>query len=321
MYIKNIFKLQDNDYSNATQKDKMYNMIDGKTNNLYIYDNNKTKIDTKTMLNNYKLITYNSINNFYVMNTNNSVNFKIVNMNFEEINDFIIIPNFKRSINDIAFDKDNNRYLLVDNLLAYAIDSNGKFIKSLINTNDFYEKTYDCCYKLIVHPNDFKFTAIGTDGKYIYVAYIKNGSTYLAKLSQKGNLVENMFIGDNIIIKSILFNDGLYLLGNESTNNNLYEIGTSSGGNIDPKIQEIIDKIIVLLNNVAINEEKVANLIDAESQKIKKIVETSDNFEEILAINNSAKEIITLASAIENSQYDNLVIILESIIELEKYLN
>ena len=321
MYIKNIFTLQDTNYTNATIKDTMYHIVDGISNDLYIYDNNKNKNNTKSLSSNYKLIAYNSIDNYYIMNNNNSIKFDKINSDLESIGTFNIKTNNKRIINDIAFDKYSNQYLAIDNLIAFAISTDGKIIKSLIDPYDFYEKKYDCYCELIINPKGFKFTAIGADENYNYVTYTKNGSTFLAKLSKYENIVEKLYIGDNVEINSIVFNDKLYLLGTDNGINKLYEISNSISGALDPKVQEIINKILDLLNNVSVNEKAIANMIDVESKKIQKIIDISDNFEEILAINNSAKEIVTLATTMETSQHNNLIIILESILQLEKYLN
>lgn len=317
MFIKNIFYLEDNNYSNATFKDNQYYMLDYLTANIYSYDNNKKRIEAKRLNQKYTILTYNAKDDCFIMGQGSS-KFNKLDNTFKETDKFIV-KNCRQNINDIAYDKFNDKYLIVDDLNAYSVNSYGSFIKNELFTYDFYQKCCDSPKRTM--PSNFKFTAIGTDGAFNYVAYCKNGSSFLSKLSKNGNLIETLFIGDNIRIKSILFNEKLLLLGTDNKKNYLYEIDFGTDSKHDPKIQMIIDNIISLIQNVAYNEAAIGNLVNSESEKVRKITEIGQTAEEIIGVNNSVIPIITEAAVMEAKQNSNLLLLLQSILELEKYLN
>jgi hypothetical protein len=201
----------------------------------------------------------------------------------------------------------------------YSVNTNGEFIKSEIIPSEFYtiKSTNACKSEASIFPSDFTFTATGADDNYNYVAYQKNNSSFIAKLAKSGSIIDTLYIGDNKTVNSIGVNNGLFLSVNDG-HNYLYEIETNSS---NTKENEILNKIIKLLDNVSTNEISIANLITSEANKINKVLEISSDVNKILEVNYTVTDVIKETENLENIQQENLNIILESIKELEKYLN
>src|SRR5574344_658908 len=333
MNIKSILNLENSvsDYTNATTRDNNFELLDSTTNKLYIHDKTGKKIDEKPLNKNFKTLTYNDKENFYLMLDDNTKNtFSKLDENLNEIDTFEVDTNIpiKSTITDIFFDKVNNKYLITDRINAYSVDLQGKFLKYELLMSDFYNITIAnngrYSYEKI-SPDNFCFTGIGSDENYKYIAYSKNNSSYVSKISNNGSLADNLFIDDNLLVHSILHNDSIFLATKKDEKkvkqNNIYELDLSnSNPSINNKIEEILNNIILLLNNVSTTENSVANLIFSEANKIKKILEISNDPNTILKANDSVKDIISTAADLELSEHDNLNILLESIVELEKLI-
>jgi hypothetical protein len=203
MYIKKTYVLEDTDYSNATVKDSEFYVLNG-NNSLYIYNKDK-KINTKSLLKNYTVLTYNG--EFYLMNLNGAKTFDKINSEYKVIGKFNIKKNSHKKINDIFYDKYDNKYLVAEKLNVYSVDFDGNYLKNEVFATDFYNIKNNgvCKIEYATSPFDFKFTAVGTDGEYKYVAYEKNGSSFLTKISKNGNVIETLFIGDGKHVNSIVF--------------------------------------------------------------------------------------------------------------------
>lgn len=319
MYIKEIKNINlYNDYSNMTIKDNFLHILN--KNKIHIYDLNGNKIEEKELSNEYKLLTYNSDDNNYLMHVGDSSRIYIkLNFNYEEY-DMINENTFGRrlkKITDIYYDNEENKYLVANENQVYSFDALGNYLKNEINVNEFFNiPINDMSY-----VPDFTFSGIAKDNNYKYVSYNENGSNFIAKLSKKGNLIENLFISDEVKINSLVpVNNMLYALGNDGENNYLYIIGDGSGS-INPKVNEIIDRIIVLTSNVSDSENAIASIINAEANKIKRVLTVTDDPNVMLAVNESANEMIKTVGELENNEYINLQKLLESILELEQYLN
>lgn len=319
MYIKEIKDLNlYNNYSNMTIRDNVLHILN--KNKIYIYNLDGNKIDEKEISNEYKLLTYNNDDNNYLMHIGDSSRIYIkLNFNYEEY-DMINENTFGRrlkKITDIYYDNENKKYLISNENQVYSFNVLGKYLKNEINVNEFFNiPINDMSY-----TPDFTFTGVSIDENYKYVAYNENGSNFVAKLSKRGNLIENLFISDEVKINSLVpVNNMLYALGNDGENNYLYIIGDGSGS-INPKVNEIIDRIIVLTSNVSNSENAIASIINEEANKIKRVLEITDDPNVILNVNESANEMIKTVGELENNEYINLQKLLESILELEQYLN
>jgi hypothetical protein len=318
MYIKEKYLLNDKHYSNMIVKDGLFHFIDKDSNSIQIYDK-QNKNNTIKLNNAYDIFTYNNSELLYLMSLNGNKKFNKLNENYEEFDYLAIKSNIKRKINDIYYDKTSNKYYIVDNLLMYSVNTNGEFIKSEIIPSEFYtiKSTNACKSEASIFPSDFTFTATGADDNYNYVAYQKNNSSFIAKLAKSGSIIDTLYIGDNKTVNSIGVNNGLFLSVNDG-HNYLYEIETNSS---NTKENEILNKIIKLLDNVSTNEISIANLITSEANKINKVLEISSDVNKILEVNYTVTDVIKETENLENIQQENLNIILESIKELEKYLN
>lgn len=321
MYIKNKIDLTSNRINtNMTIKDNNFEFLDSNSNNLYIHNKKGELINEVNLSKNYIIFTYNQKDNIYLMSTCGHINhFEKLSTDYKKLDNFVIKPNCLKlmKINDIFFDRINSKYLIADDKNIYSVDEKGKFLRDEVLTDEINSNSCcndqfcECCINL-------RFTAVGTDGINKYVAYEKNCSTYVSKFSKNGSLISTMFLDDDIDVFSICIDGGIYLGVNKNKKNYVYELVEGNDDCcIDPKISEILDKIIGQLNSISISENSISSLIDAEVAKIKKILEISTNPNEILAVNNSVKDTIKEATNLENSQKDNLKTLLDCLKELE----
>lgn len=329
MYIKNKLDLNSTkDHCNMTTRNNNFEFLESNTNNLYVYNKNGTLISKEQLDKNYIVLTFNDNENTYLTSTCAHTNhFEKLRRDYKKIENFVIKTDNSKfiKINDIFFDRKNSKYLIADDRNIYSIDQNGNFLNNEICTKELFENTSCCCCNECCSNNNCcneRFVAIGSDGIYKYAAYTKNSSSYISKFSKNGALINKMFVDDNTDILSIGINNGIYLGVKKNQKNFIYELAEKSKVNyIDPRISDVLDKILTQLNTVSISENSISSLINSEAYKIKKILEISTDTNEILAVNNSVKETLKEAVTLDTLQKDNLKILLESLKELENIIN
>ncbi len=321
MYIKKINKLGiDNLASNLTTKDFNFEALNN--NQIYVLDKDNSLIAIKTLKNPYKIFTFNdNIQEYIMMNENGT--FNRVNTNLEETNELKISKPNKLKVNDVFFDKLNNRYLLADNQYVYSNSINGDFLKNEVNIDDFYtiRTTISCgCPINKIVPSDFAFTAVGSDENGKYIAYNKNNSAYLALVSENGSKASELFIGDNLKVNSIAINDGIFLNVTKGNDDYLYEISLSDGGSVSPQIEDIISNLNTLIDKIGSSEAQIGTLIQTEADKVRKVLNETTDLNLILQTNASVSDVVSGLANIELSEKDNLNLIIEAIMELQKII-
>jgi len=210
---------------------------------------------------------------------------------------------------------------MIMNKKIASINYDGTDYKNEVNTTDFYQTEIvieNCIRVTKIVPRDFSFLASGTDSEYKYVAYKKNNSTFLAKVSESGTKIDELYIGDNVNINSIVLNDGLYLNGINEENNIIYEISLVMDGGINNIINDIVNSLINLIDKVSLSETSIASIILTEADKVKKVIETTSNIDKILEVNESILPVISEAVALEQYERSNLNDIMKLIEELLK---
>lgn len=140
----------------------------------------------------------------------------------------------------------------------------------------------------------------------------------LYKIVKVEDFDELIDIRDNIDINSIVFNDGLYLNGIKDSDNIIYEISPYEDIEIDSVLQDIINSLINLIDKVSMSENSIANIISTEADKVKKVINSTDDVDKILEVNESILSIISEAVSLEQYERSNLNDIIRLVEELIK---
>lgn len=321
MYIKKIVPLGTNKVATSlTTRDSNFEaLVDN--DKIYVLNKNNDVISIKNLNNSYGIFTFDDYKKEYVM-VPKSGTIKRVNTNLEEFDEFKVSKPFEDKVDDIFFDILNNRYLILEKKRVYSVDPNGKYLKSEVNSNDFYSVRVvnTCgCIKKEIEPSDFMFTAIGSDASGKYVAYNKNNSAYLAMVSENGSKMDEIFLGDNLKVNSIVSNNGLYLNVGKDGVDYLYELSISDGS-ISGKLQDIISNLNSLIDKISFTETQIGSLISAEADKIKKVLSETTDLNLIINTNESVSTVINGLAQVELGERDNLALIIQAINELEKII-
>jgi len=91
----------------------------------------------------------------------------------------------------------------------------------------------------------------------------------------------------------------------------------------DPK-DKIINVIANILASIALEEAAVAHILNAEGEKIQKIIAVSDNSEELVAVNNSVRDLVIEVTEFEKTLLEKLTkveTILQDLITLSNNWN
>ncbi|MEG1009435.1 MAG: hypothetical protein RSF67_06470 [Clostridia bacterium] len=313
-------------------------------------------------------IPFNSISNGNECNTFYLSSKDEVNKIYKTDNRFKPLTNIKLSvpsnmigkIKSIFFNKYECKILITTEKNVYSVTKEGNFIKEEVNIDEFSEckkrneVSYpNCCNCGVREPvknknKNIVFTAGGYFCGYKYVAYTKNNSCYLAKISENGNIIKKSYIGDNITINSIFekCNNLEFLVTTDAGYNYIYitnlccrrkckdccNCGNDccydnegycedecfdcsscftecyeeeyccsdeeccsehSKCNCEKNICDIIESIAYI-------EVGLSHILNAEGEKVQKILECSDSCDEILKVNESVNKTIYNITTLEH---------------------
>ncbi|MEG2621138.1 MAG: hypothetical protein RSA10_03550 [Bacilli bacterium] len=202
------------------------------------------------------------------------------------------------------------------------------------------------CTSQLPNKIENRFTCAGYYCGNKYVAYTKDNSAYLASISPNGNIISNEYIDDNIIINSIFSVKGnlqflitknnkynyIYITNLKCCNGevinidhcNLCEEACDCNYNVD--CLEICDNCkydyLEIINNqckkhecsadnniiesIALIETALSHILNAEGEKIQKIIAMTNDPDELLKVNNSVSQVIKNITFLEHVLYDKL---------------
>ena len=220
-----------NNFINAKFLNNKYYFLN-KTKEIYIYNQYLNLESIKKTEYQFINITFNNKINKFVASTKDSFNrLYILNENFEIISvfDLKIPTNLQNKISDLYFDKETISYTITTNSSILKIDENGNFEK-LISKN----------HNIVSTLNN-------------YVTLNINNSLFLCKISKNGNIIQKIYIDDDINPKIIkVSNKYLELL----SNNYIYKY-------------IIIANELIELNLIYDTEKNINNYINNILKKIK----------------------------------------------------
>ena len=312
-------------------KDNYYFLND----NIDIYNCCLNKINTITN-NNYKVITNGKkCNEYYAIKECDNKNIYILDKYFNEI-DIIKLKvenKYIGNINSIYLDCNKCKIIVSIGIKVYSITLDGYFIKDELSNLTYNEiinrkiiNSNKCCNKKIIsNPN---ITSIICFCNKLYIAYIKNNSSYISEISKSGNVVNTYFIDDDIIINSIMnvkhnmqllitkYNKFNYLYIIDICCNKLYDKYCEINCDEECKIDiEICDRekcnVNGIIKSIALIECSLAHILNAEGEKIQKSVRCCNNLCELLKVNDSVTNTIKQITCLEDILKDKLEIALK----------
>ena len=308
--------------------------------------------EIKNICNNNILTTYNDYaecpnKGFFVTKPDDNENIYVLDSCLNEIDNINLnVPNknYIKEIQGIAYDPDLAKIYIAHQNKVFSVNNQGDFIKDELNKPTLNEIssnktiTIASCNPCIpqtttttISPN---IQAIGRADNNILVAYQKNGSNFLAKLTANGNLVNKKYIDDNVEPTNILETScGIHVLAKKDNKyiyfytydknssccrkkKNYCEIILDGECRMDiecdfPWPCSLDTSICEVVKSVALIENALATLINCESEKIKDAINKSKCTKELVDINNSVSKTITNISMLEQNLKEKLDTALE----------
>ncbi len=319
-------------YTSATFKCNNYILTKPACNQIKIYNYLLHPINEINTCFKYKTITTaKHYNQFYATKINDNKHIYILNNIYKEIDKITLkLPNnYYNEILSITFDCDNCKIIIAQKTKVFSVTLQGDFIKDelsketikQITENNYttYKSLNGCCYKQPIRYN-INITSIGYFCKYIYVAYTKNNSAYISKISDIGNIIKTHYIEDNITINSIFSaNNVLSLLITKNNNYNyIYttdlcckyccEIKNTDECRIDCECLNYCHKDCCndIICSIACMEKGLAHILNTEGEKLQKGIKLAKDIPELLKVNECINKTITDITLLEQVLYSKL---------------
>ncbi|MFV0249440.1 MAG: hypothetical protein ACK5HP_00135 [Bacilli bacterium] len=314
---------------------KCNNYLFFKTNEkiLEFFNCNFKKIVSKKLCDSYITITVGEENCFYALKQDDYDYIYILNDKFIEVDRIFlnVSRNFKKIIKSISYNK-NKIYILTSDLL-YSVTTNGDFIKVELNQSNlenfnnksetiYFKNLNGCCIEKN-KKSKIIFSSVGFFCDKLYVSYIINNSSYVSLISKNGNIINKIYIDDNIEVNSILtVNENLeFLVTKVGKYNYLYitdyccsKIKKIDNCNIclEPckkdkcHVCDCKQQYCDLLESIALEEAAISHILNAEGEKIQKAVCLSNNICDLLKINESVTKTISNVNILEQILLEKL---------------
>lgn len=291
MYMKERIKLDK--YKSVVYNNCYYKFLN---NNINIYNSNKEKINE--VKGDYKLITFYD-KYYYVLKNNCTI---IVLNNYYEEQDCIKIDNKSEIVSFVIMD--NLIYLATKDRI-FTTDMCGNYIEEVLLSNDnIYEyESYNlkglnnCC--ITKKRKTTNITSIGVCNGSLYVGFTKNNQAYLGSLKD-GLIINTQWIECSSKIISILcVNKKIELLISK------YDCYTYLLYDGCKKTTSCKDEECSIIDSIAKIECGIADIIESETKKINKVVETEDICN-ILKVNGSVTKMISNITLLETVLIEKL---------------
>lgn len=255
----------------------------------------------------------NVANNLFIATcVNDTKNLFLINEAYEKVNTISLkIPKFYEGcINHIFYDQDCHQTIITNNQCVYAVDDCGNYLSSKISQETTHCLLKNHCEPCVceTHPciNNYYTCAIVISNQ-LFVAYTKNHSAYIAQISCNGNLISNHYIDEFIIIRSMfMVGDCLqFIASNTQGDNCLYHtnFGCDDDFNCCHNHQNSCNDI---LESIALLEAALSHILNAEGEKIQKVVALASDPCELLEVNKSVTKLIKNVTFLELVLYQKL---------------
>lgn len=322
-------------YTGALFSGCSYKFLAPKKELIDIYTTKLNKVCSKNICDAYESISLSKKNEeYYVIKENDYENIYVINNKFEELCTVKLnVPvKYKKKIYSISLDCENCKiYITLDNIV-YSVTLQGDFIKEEISKcsldkmrcSTVRQINYRCCSGY--NPVNLKITCASFICGNLVVAYIKNESLYISKLSESGNIIDTIYIDDDIFVNEIFSVKGKIelLVTKQNKYNYIYITDLSCCSKLCKNMCEIVnkcehkspcaceknkcckDEICDIIESIALIETAISHILNAEGEKIQKAVKIACKCEDLIEVNESVARTITNVTMLESVLTDKL---------------
>ncbi len=288
-----------------------------------------------SLLANYSSFTSCGNKGFFVTKPNDNLNAYVLDSNLNEIDKVSFnIPNqsYNKTIEDIAYDPDLNKLYVAHSNKIFSINNQGDFIKDEVTLNSINNANLACCNKINTGNNNASFNSLEFIDNNLLTTYNKNGSSFIAKVTPNGNVVNEQHIDDDITPTNI-FNtsSSVNILATKNDNyqyfytfdktkafniprENCCHIILNDECRIDLECPafpcSLNGSLCEVIRSIALIEQGIAKIIDSESKKIKSAIDNKSCNKELIDINNSVSKTIMNISMLEQMLKEKLEVAL-----------
>ncbi len=226
------------------------------------------------------------------------------------------------NIISLFYDSDNKKILISTKKHVYSITMDGYFIKIEFNcfkNNENKEcvKNLNGCCQMIQKPKEIcnkHITCIGIFCNKKYIGINKDNSAYLLEISNNGNIINKYYIDDNITINSIINNNGFLnlLITKCGKYNYIYYLDYKcycQSKNNECKKHDCKKEKCDVIESIAFMETSLSHILNAEGEKLQKVLKETNNVCEILKINDSINKTIMNTTLLEQLLYEKLKLV------------
>lgn len=317
-------------YSSCAIVDEKYYFTQSKTNQIHILDKSYHYLLKENLDKPYNSIVYNLNDDIFYLSSNNSNLIFNMDNKFKNIKEFDFANISKDPIISMDYSNTENTLYVVtkDNIISINKDNQNNV---LLTRN-----------AQAINNKITTFTAISVINKEIYIAYNKNNEAYLGKVVD-GVITDEYYIDNNCNISNILSCDGIIKLFVVKNYNYIYETNLIIQDSQQEKEDRFYDKqynkdynycpcsptsqyhtccsenkcdyensICEMIESIALEEVGISHILNAEGEKLQKMICESNNLCDLLKANESINRTITNISMLEQVLYAKLELILNS---------
>ncbi|MEF9961872.1 MAG: hypothetical protein RR863_03060 [Erysipelotrichaceae bacterium] len=299
-------------FSGATTYDHHYITCQPNKSLMLKYDEHGSNVKEVATMIPYASISYVGNNLFVATCVNDYKNLFLINEKYEKVNTISLnIPKFYEGIiNNVFYDQDCHQTIITNNQCIYAVDDCGNYLSYKITqetTHSLLKNHSESCV-CEAHPciNNY-YTSTAMIANHLFVAYTKNHSAYIAQISCNGNLISNHYIDEFIIIHSMFMVDDClqFIASNAQGENCLYHtnFGYVDDSSCNHNHQNGCNDI---MESIALIEAALSHILNAEGEKIQKVVALASDPCELLAVNKSVTKLIKNVTFLELVLYQKL---------------
>ncbi len=297
-------------------------------------------ICSNPLLDTYSSFTSCGNEGYFVTKDGDNQNLYVLDSNLNEVDQVnMALPNtsYNKDIQGIAYDPDLAKMYVAHNNRIFSVNNQGDFIKDEVNLSSTNTTRSSCCTSITstATSSPANISAIGIADNNLLTTYDRNGSSFVAKVTSSGNLVNETHLDDSIEPSSILeTSSGIHVLAKKNGQYNyIYTFDKQSSNCKKSNCCKIImdgecrvdiecpdlpcdleGSLCEVVRSIALIENAIAKLIDSESCKIKAAIDNTSCNKELIDINNSVSKTIMNITLLEQILKDKL----EKAIELHE---
>ena len=272
--------------------------------------------------------------NLFLIRKNDWQNIYISNSCFEEFDKITLkVPKeYLGEILAIAYDKNKEKIYVATENTVYSVTIDGDFIKEELSHSAKYSISTslllnDSCHK--ASSNKYQYcgtfiTGIGIFCNQLYIAYNKKNSAYIGIINSDGNITGEEYVDSNVDTNTFfVINNVMHLFVTKKGSYNYIYVTSLKCDKCScdkkkdcsficpkPRACSFEDSKCEIIKSIANIECSLSHILNAEGEKIQKVVKQIKDPDKILAINESVGKMIKNITFLEFLLSNKLEIVL-----------